>query len=65
MSRKDYVLLARALNAALSDADTPALIEGVGMASRYVAASLSVENPRFDREHFMQAVFEGVGSGAS
>jgi len=56
VTRKDYVLLAQALNAALDRLTGPSEeIDGIRYAAMSIAAALAAENPRFDRARFLKA----------
>jgi hypothetical protein len=57
MTRKDYVLLAEALNAAFSrsTADKADKADGIARAAIELADALAADNPRFDRERFLKA----------
>lgn len=65
MTRKDYVLLANSLNGTLnaarklrseSDSDAfAAAVGGVNAAIVNLADALAADNPRFDRERFIDA----------
>lgn len=61
MTRKDYVLIAAALaDAKLHRAVRPDAIIQHSTDCNYLAAALSQDNPRFDRERFLKAC--GVAS---
>lgn len=67
MTRKDYILIARAGNNALAwaggipnDSDL-AHREAIRLTMGFVADELGHDNPRFDREHFL-AVVQGEKS---
>ncbi len=54
MTRKDYVLIAAALNTArVQVQDTPAEMHGT--CARFIADELARDNPRFDRSRFLKA----------
>jgi hypothetical protein len=69
LTRKDYVLLARAFNAAMQrinfivDGDLPHKhrVQGYDFALKEVADMLAEDNPRFDRERF---IFAAIGRKA-
>jgi hypothetical protein len=58
MTRKDYILLADALRAArryvFDHGNTGE--EAVAVASHFVIEALARDNPRFDRERFLEAL---------
>lgn len=56
MTRKDYIVIAGALNAAWHNADK-ADKPGIVQAAGYVASGLAADNYRFDRDKFMDAVY--------
>lgn len=70
MTRKDYVLLAAALNRVLNDptsllhSDPGEFKLGVRKAAESIADSLAGDNGRFDRERFLRAV-EATGGWLS
>lgn len=51
MTRKDYILIASALRAALKNPE-----EGVIGAAERIAENLEAQNTRFNKEHFMSVV---------
>ena len=57
MTRRDYVLVAFALQAAL---DRPGLTDleqsGIELATRQIASALVADNPGFDAKHFYRTV---------
>ena len=59
MTRKDYELIARAMNEsrmhALRDDAPSGGAFWLGAAAREIAAALERTNPRFDRERFLKA----------
>ena len=59
MTRKDYVLIANALRAAMistpSNNGAHAWNNGIWMASIELADALQSDNPRFNRERFLNA----------
>lgn len=54
MTRKDYVLLAKALYAARVLEDLPIAQRQHAMDCEYVADALAQDNPRFDRALFLK-----------
>ncbi len=54
MTRKDYVLLAEALQAAAYSLNPPERA-GVLLAAHEIALRLKQDNPRFDRDRFLRA----------
>ena len=60
MTRKDYILLARALHERLDfernvkTNKTP--VEAIYVTARRISDALRADNPRFDREHFLAVV---------
>lgn len=54
MTRKDYVLLADALRAAIEALDEPRRM-GAKLAATEIAHRLEDDNPRFDYERFLKA----------
>jgi hypothetical protein len=54
MTRKDYVLIAEALQAAAYALNPPERA-GALLAANEIAHRLKQDNPRFDRERFMRA----------
>lgn len=58
MTRKDYILIADALNLSQRTVGTSGLYDAptaLGLASIILADSLARTNPRFDRERFLKA----------
>jgi hypothetical protein len=57
MTRKDYILIARALNYSYRTAgmSTPA-IDAIDFAAASIANELGRENPRFNQNHFLAVV---------
>ena len=55
MTRKDYVLIAAALDAARRASNDDDVQEGVTFAARHLCIDLAATNPRFDRERFLEA----------
>lgn len=56
MTRKDYVLLAAALQSAATMAQTdPNKAVGVKMATDAIVAALATDNPQFDAKKFHKA----------
>ena len=56
MTRKDYVLIAAALKAAMSHArGMPTAQAGIEQAARELCSALASDNPRFDRMRFLKA----------
>jgi hypothetical protein len=63
MTKKDYVLLAGALNRAYKasmEGERPIEGAGVLLAALELAAALKAERPEFDRGRFLDAVRKGV-----
>lgn len=60
MTRKDYVLIARALHEARNEAK-PEEQAVVGNAAEKIAISLKADNARFDSQRFFDAVYTGKG----
>lgn len=60
MTRKHYVALAEALNAALGYCETQNQRRGVERAARCIAATLAADNGRFDQRRFLAAA--GIGA---
>lgn len=62
MTRKDYVLLAECLKAALwlsritTQPQHGSGQKAIETASEFIASALARDNPRFDRERFLKAV---------
>ena len=63
MTRKDYILLARALQTEyrtagvnLETKEDASTLQGIEIASFAIASALASDNPRFDREHFLAVV---------
>jgi hypothetical protein len=60
MTRKDYIILARALNSTYRSAceskQSADVLEAILRTSYSVASELSEDNPRFNGTHFMQVV---------
>jgi len=59
MTRKDYIVLARALKLAREDEMRSGQMwreSGVRTAAQFIANELEDENPRFDRHHFFAVV---------
>ena len=56
MSRKDYVLLAGALNQALTVSNSTQEACGIALATGHIMDALASDNPRFDRGQFLDAV---------
>ena len=56
LTRKDYVLIARAVNDARNASERElAERDGIDAAVEYIADALATDNPRFDRTMFMLA----------
>ena len=62
MTRKDYILIAAAINDAYHSASfvneeitRVAVLHGIDCAANYLAAALGRDNPRFDRSRFVKA----------
>jgi len=55
MTRKDYELIASALNASMPDPDWFAEMSAWRAARDKIANELQIDNPRFDRERFVAA----------
>lgn len=60
MTRKDYILIAEAIRAALIDPETGIALpereaHGVHVAAMRLVDALAQDNPRFDRSRFMTA----------
>jgi len=59
-TKKDYILLADALNAAsqisVADDFQRGKVAGVKVAAEFIADALGRDNSRFDREQFLKAV---------
>ena len=58
MTRKDYELIAEALNRAYRPAGLVGAQYGVMLAAHRIADALAATNPRFDRERF---IFAAIG----
>ena len=58
MTRKDYVLIATALDAARCASNDDDVQEGVTLAARYLCIDLAATYPRFDRDRFLKACGE-------
>ncbi len=58
MTRKDYEVLAEALQGALEDADQGGEFRGVMLAASRIANVLEQDNPRFDRRRWVAAVVD-------
>jgi hypothetical protein len=60
MTRKDYIILARALNSTYRSAceskQSADVLEAILRTSYSVASELAADNSRFNGEHFMQVV---------
>lgn len=60
MTRKDYIVIARALNATYTSAceskQSADVLEAILRTSYSVASELANDNPRFNGTHFMQVV---------
>jgi hypothetical protein len=59
MTRKDYVLIARALNRAYTDLSIETdsgMAHAVMLAAKHVGADLAYENPAFDLARFLRVV---------
>jgi hypothetical protein len=60
MTRKDYIIIARALNSTNSSAcesnQSPDTLEAILRTSYSVASELAKDNARFNGQHFMQVV---------
>jgi hypothetical protein len=60
MTRKDYIIIARALNTtyrtACENRQSADVLEAILRTSYSVASELSADNTRFNGEHFMQVV---------
>lgn len=54
MTRKDYVLLADALKAAIQSVDNPERV-GAMLAAYELSHRLGLDNARFDRRRFIEA----------
>jgi len=54
MTRKDYILLADAIKAAVEATDYPERL-GAQLAANEIAHRLQQDNPRFDRARFLKA----------
>jgi len=61
MSKRDYVILAAALRAALIETQRkhPRERGGVVTAGSYIAQALQRDSPTFNRARFMSAAFSG------
>jgi hypothetical protein len=60
MTRKDYIIIARALNSTYRSAceskQSPDVLEAILRTSYGVASELAADNSRFNGQHFMQVV---------
>jgi len=56
MTRKDYIRIARGLNAAYANVTEPRMQAGIVFAATEVALELHKENSRFNAEHFLAVV---------
>ncbi len=56
MTRKDYILIARALRGARIVCTVQEAKDGVDYAALNMVTELSRDNPRFDRDHFLAVV---------
>lgn len=64
MTRKDYILIARALYDAYTDEDADRDSDGAADFDRIVlniSAAFASDNPRFDPKRFSTAVYTGKG----
>lgn len=55
MTRKDYILIAKALADARFQLDDQDQVIGVDWAAIYIADTLECDNSHFDRERFLKA----------
>lgn len=58
MTRKDYVLIAEAIKNARNSVENNLTANGLGagnMIPAYIAEALELDNPRFDRNRFLDA----------
>lgn len=55
MTRKDFILLARALDDARIDSTGDPVDRGIDLAALYIADALGKDNQRFDRQRFLLA----------
>lgn len=55
MTRKDYKLIANAINEAVLLSVTKQQNEGVNLAAQTLATALAKDNPRFDMQRFIEA----------
>jgi hypothetical protein len=60
MTRKDYIILARALRTTYTTAceskQSPDVLEAILRTSYGIASELAADNPRFNGQHFMLVV---------
>jgi hypothetical protein len=61
MTRRDYIIIAGALNQARKVAIDRSEVDGVEVAASWVADALKKDNGRFDLGRFMAAVVNGDG----
>lgn len=59
MTRKDYELIAAALNTALNDVNGPGETTGIRSAIARIADALQADNPRFNPDLFVGACVLG------
>jgi hypothetical protein len=57
MTRKDYVLIAKALKDARNEAPNGGSRFAVGNAAEKIALALQADNPRFDSQRFFDAIY--------
>lgn len=58
MSKKDYELIARALRAAHYRATGDGSVKCIEIVANLIADGLESDNPRFDRQQFLQAALD-------
>jgi hypothetical protein len=58
MTKKDYILIAKALRESRLYCETESQRRGVQRAELTIARALKADNPRFDRERFLEACKE-------
>ena len=59
MTRKDYILVAKALRTPMNSMSKPTYereLSGIRMAVISITDALAADNPRFDRDHFLAVV---------
>lgn len=55
MTRKDFIMLAEAVNEALTRFDRPNHNKAVREVAKNIATKCKTSNPRFDRQRFLRA----------